>query len=120
MDPSKRTRRSELLIGVFIGIYGNWLVALLAKLGNNTDFPLGLFLISFILLFFYFGEAYKDTKEQKRGMSIRLADVLSFVYFILILISLSISGLISSAFAFSISGLVIWILLWQVEKTYWR
>jgi hypothetical protein len=120
MEPTKRTKRSELLIGVFIVIYGNWLVALLAKLGNNTNFPLGIFLVSFVLLFFYFGEAYKDTKEQKRRLSIRFADVLSFVYFVLIIISLLMSGLFSSAFAFSISGLVVWILLWQVEKTYWR
>lgn len=116
----KRTKRSELLIGVFIGIYGNWLIAFLTKLGNNMDLPMSLFLFSFFPLLGYFQEAYKDTEEQRWIKSLRLANILSLIYAFMILGSLYLSGLLYSELPFSFIGVAIWVMIWQVERLYWR
>lgn len=47
----ERSKKSELLIGVMIGLYGNWIIGLLDKLNHANCIQVTAFGLSFFLYF---------------------------------------------------------------------
>ena len=108
-----RSKKSALLIGVFIGIYGNWLIAVAEKLGRNAGYPMIPFVLSFAFLLLYFQEVFKN--ERTFYKCIRKAHILGSIYILLVALSLALSGFLNSEIAFSGVGFLLWIALMQVE-----
>ncbi len=108
------SKKGELLLGVFIGIYGNWLIALVDKLGKNVGYSMIPFVISFVILLWYFQEAFKN--EPTFVKSLRLGNILGSIYFLLIAFSLLWSGLGVSEYTFSAVGIALWFILMTVER----
>jgi hypothetical protein len=117
-QPERRTKRSELLIGVFIGIYGNWLIALVEKFGTNVEgYSLIPFTLSFLFLIWYFREIFSRTGHSFRFL--RRADVLGYVYILLVSISLLLYNKLNGDYYFIGIGAFLWIALMQSEKFSW-
>ena len=110
----RRSRRSELLIGVFIGIYGNWLIAVVEKLGNNVGYSMVLFALSFLFLILYFQEIFGRERHFYKWWS--RSTILGSIYILLVVLSLYLKGIMDSDLFFVVVGLVFWIALMQAER----
>jgi len=103
-------------MGVFIGIYGNWLVALTEKLEQNLDLPVSIFIFSFFPFLWYFQEAFKSPKDQSEIMGLSSTIILGCAYLCMITVVLGLTGVFFSELPFSLTGLTTWYLLMQVER----
>ncbi len=116
-----RTKRSELLIGVMIGIYGNWLIAVLEKIGGDVTTQTGFFGVSIFFLMFYFMEAFTESEKQtligKIPMSVPLKTIFGLVHVLFVLASLSFAGIFSEEIVFTWFGVAIWVMLMSFERT---
>lgn len=111
----KRSNRSILLIGVFIGIYGNWLVAVFQEIAKEFDLSSLLTTLSLFPLFYYFWKIHKeDVNPQDKNWK----RLLWGSHFILILVAYIINNEVFNLnLPFIVFGLAIWFFLYQVE---WR
>jgi hypothetical protein len=110
----RRSRRSELLIGVFIGIYGNWLIAVVDKLSTNLSLSMLPVAISFGFLVFYFQEIYSSERHFHKWLS--RSTILGIIYFLLVALSLFLNGVWYSEFVFVWVGAFLWVALMQAER----
>lgn len=116
----KRSKKSELLIGVMIGIYGNWLIALVEKLENTELSAILLFVVSFAPFISYFYEIHTEIENQSWLRWMPSKTILGTIYILLIFGSLMLSGLFETESLFSASGIVFWFMLMKVEDVNWR
>lgn len=112
-DKSRRSKRSELLIGVFIGIYGNWLIAAVEKLNVNIWYSMMLFVLSLAFLVFYFQEIFSSKRQWHKFWS--RSTILGYTYGLLLTASLYLNGVMDSEWFFVGVGFVFWIALMQAE-----
>jgi hypothetical protein len=112
----KRTKKSELLIGVMIGLYGSWIMGLLGKLNQANSVQVSLFGFSFLPFLWYFQEIFTILENQKFVLHLPLKMFLGTIYFLIILVLLSYSGLMGSELLFSWTGLLFWVMLMMVER----
>jgi hypothetical protein len=110
----ERSKKSELLIGVFIGIYGNWLIAVVEKLGKSIGYSMMPFLLSFVFFLWYFQEIFKHERTFYKGW-IRKSHILGSIYILLVAVSLFLNGVLDADIFFSGVGFLLWIALMQVE-----
>ena len=80
----KRSKKSELLIGVMIGLYGNWLIAIVEKLEKTGLLPILLFAFSFVPFIFYFQENFSGIEKQTWLKWIPLKTILGSIYVLLV------------------------------------
>jgi hypothetical protein len=112
----KRSKRSELLIGVMIGVYGNWLIALLEKLNQADNIQVILFGFSFLPFLWYFQEIFNGLEHQKWVGFIPRKKFLGAFYLIIIAGLLVVSNLVASEGLFSLTGVIFWVMLMVVER----
>ena len=112
----RRSKKSELLIGVMIGVYGNWLIAIVEKLGEANLFPMMLFAFSFVPFVLYFHEIFTEIERQTWVKMVPLKNILGVTYLILVFVSLWISGIYTSETLLSWTGIALWTVLMLVER----
>ena len=112
----KRSKKSELLIGVMIGIYGNWLIAIVEKLEKTNPFAILLFTFSFAPFVLYFVEIFTEIEKQFWIKLISLKNFLGSIYLVMVFVSLWISGVYQSEPLFSWTGIALWAVLMAVER----
>ena len=111
----KRTQRSELLMGVMIGFYGNWLIQLLDKIKIENMFSQIMLLSSFAPLFIYFWIAYTNIEDQIVFNLITIKGAMGFIHFILIISSTALSSILVEEYIFILPGIFFWLSLLIVE-----
>jgi len=112
----KRSKESELLIGVMIGVYGNWLIAFLEKLNQANNIQVILFGFSFLPFLWYFQEIFTRLEHQKWVGFIPLKTFLGIFYLGTIVSLLTVSKLVTSEPLFSWTGMALWFMLMMVER----
>jgi hypothetical protein len=112
----KRSKKSELLIGVMIGVYGNWLIAVLEKLNQADNIQAILFAFSFLPFLWYFQEIFTGLERQKWVGFVPLKMFLGIFYLGTILSLLLFSNLLASEWLFSWAGMTFWVMLMMVER----
>ena len=112
----KRSRKSELLIGVMIGIYGNWIIAIVEKLEKRPPFSILLFAISFIPFILYFQEIFTEIEKQTWVKSISFKNFLGATYLAIVFLSLYSCGMFVSDPLLFLTGIVLWVTLMTVER----
>lgn len=113
---NKRSKKNDLIIGVFIAVYANWLISLVDKMGTEINWIFGVFLFSFLPFFWFFREAFKNSDQKRWVKCFRWSTLLGAFYLIMIACVLFFSGLFTSHTPFSILGTAIWALLVQIER----
>lgn len=106
-------------MGVMIGIYGNWIIAVLDKISDAGLIQTGLFFLSFFPLIFYFMEVFTDFDKQTRfgKHSHRLIPIIGIFHIILVYSSLFIAELVNNQNVFVMSGVFLWSMLMFFEWT---
>ena len=116
----RRTKKSELLMGVMIGVYGNWLVAVLGKLEKAVSIPAFLFGLSFFPFIWYFMEAFKEIESQiwvgRIPYSLPLKTFLGLGHIAFVIASLGFAGLFPTEWLFPWFGTAIWFMLMSFER----
>jgi len=112
----KRSRKSELLIGVMIGIYGNWIIAIVEKLEKRPPFSILLFAISFIPFILHFQEIFTEIEKQTWVKSISFKNFLGATYLAIVFLSLYSCGMFVSDPLLFLTGIVLWVTLMTVER----
>ena len=101
----ERSKKSELLMGVFIGLYGNWLISFVDKLGNTgVIYSYIAFVISMGFLFLYFAEVYTKLMEQTWVKIFPLKLFLGIIHISFILLAQYLSGIFEQNIFFSATG----------------
>lgn len=113
----KRTQRSELLMGIMIGFYGNWLIQLLDKIKSLNLLSQAFLLFSFGPLFIYFWIAYTDLKDQLVFNLINYKGIAGFTHLILVLLSTGWGNILADEYLFILPGIFFWMSLLIVEMT---
>jgi len=108
------SKGNELFMGVMIGLYGNWLIQLLDKIQNKDWIPLLAFTFSFFPFVLFFKEVFSEEQRRLKHVSLKL--VLGGVYILMVYGAIALSGLSSSDYFFSITGVFLWIVLLQASS----
>lgn len=109
----RRSRRNELLMGVMLGVYGNWLIAVLGKMERTGLIPMFLFAIAILPFLLYFMEAFRENRSG------RLVNIYGFIHFLLMLASLISLVVIEESTDFALFawfGFAIWVVLMWFES----
>lgn len=113
---NKRDRKNDLLIGVFIAVYANWLISLLDKIGSEGMVAFFIFLFSFLPFLLFFLEIFNDPDKKKRLKNYRLSSIIGVIYLIMLFVTLILSGVFVNYTIFSFFGMGIWALIIQIER----
>jgi CDP-diglyceride synthetase len=113
----KRTKRSELLVGVTSALYTNWLIAIGEKM-DATTLTNGafFFILSLILFLMYFREAFKNLEEQTWVKILPLKTFLGSAHIMLVETGLILEGIFQNNYIFSSIGFFLWVMVMQVER----
>jgi len=106
-------------MGVMIGFYGNWLIALVERLElpKTANYNLmWLFGFSLVMLLTYFLEAFTELQKQTWVKFIPLKTILGSTHLASMFALLWFSGIYESGFLFSWTGVALWVILLQVER----